>query len=222
MIGDKTFYYGNDNTQNDRKIIAGLLADTDLYLNEEKKTTDIIDTYNISEFLEDNKNLYKNINLGYDPYEEKDIDKKGNSYLRTYYNKEISLINLRKSRDDSFLSYQMNSIALNKINKNMKTISILGLIACVYLLIGFIVIIRKEYREYHSINECYSYFIFVCLALILTPLIFVCINIDKIKEAEKIDPEVNFKIFKILSIVFIIYGFILYLFLIFLMVFFCY
>ena len=76
MIGHKTFYYGNDNTQNDRKIIAGLLADTDLYLNEDLNKTEILDTYTISGFLKDNKNLYKNINLEYDPYEEKDIYKK--------------------------------------------------------------------------------------------------------------------------------------------------
>ena len=223
IIGNKTFYYGYDETQKEKKIIAGLLADTDLYLNKEKNTTDIIDTYNISCFLEDNKNLYKNINLEYDPYEENDKDKKGNSYLRIYYN-DISLTNLRNSRDHYLMSKRINSVALNKINKNMKTISILGLIAYGILLIGFIYIIYKQisfFKDGYNAGEkgYYGCLIIIFLALILTPLIFGCINITKINKAEEIDPQANFNTFKKLNIIYIILGFTLFVFLIFYIIF---
>ena len=59
LIGNKTFYYGNNITTK-RKIIAGLVVDTDLYLNQDNDKKDLIDNYTISEFLEDNQNLYKN------------------------------------------------------------------------------------------------------------------------------------------------------------------
>ena len=83
-IGNKTFYYtyDNDNDNNatiKRKIIAGLIADTDLYLNKNIDEKILIDIDNISSFLADNKNLYKGVNLGYDPYKEENIDDKGNS-----------------------------------------------------------------------------------------------------------------------------------------------
>ena len=48
-----------------RKIIAGLVADTDLYLNRDNDKKVLIDTDTISGFLADNKNLYKGV-LGYD------------------------------------------------------------------------------------------------------------------------------------------------------------
>ena len=62
LIGNKTFYYGNDNTTK-RKIIAGLVVDTDLLLNQDNDKKDIIDNYTISGLLEDNKDLYKDVNL---------------------------------------------------------------------------------------------------------------------------------------------------------------
>lgn len=223
MIGDKTFYYGNDNTLNNRKIIAGLLADTDLYLNEDLNKTDIIDTYNISEFLEDNKNLYKNINLGYDPYEEKDIDKKGNSYLRIYYN-EIDLTNLRNMKEKSLMNHRMNSKALNKINKNMKVFSILGLIVYGIILLGFIYIIYQQcsfLKDGFNQGEKQFYigFIVLILILIIVHMVFVCININKIKKAEDIDPKANFKFFKLHNIIFIVLCLVLFVFLILYMIF---
>ena len=87
LLGNKTFYYGNDNTIK-RKIIAGLIVDTDLLLNPDNDKKDIIDNYTISGLLEDNPNLYKDVNLGYDPYKTNNIDSKGNSYLRSFYNNQ--------------------------------------------------------------------------------------------------------------------------------------
>ena len=70
-VGNKTFYYGYINDKN-RKIISGLYVDTDIYPN--KKESIILDTYTISGVLEENKILYKGVDLGFDPYTDKDID----------------------------------------------------------------------------------------------------------------------------------------------------
>ena len=78
-----------------RKIIGGFVADSDLYLNKDNKEKVLIDTGTISEFLSDNKNLYKEVNLGYDPYKNANIDNKGKSYLRIFYNNKVDLKKLR-------------------------------------------------------------------------------------------------------------------------------
>ena len=218
-FGNKTFYYGNDNSRKDKRIIAGLIADTDFYLNQDKDENDIIDNYTISGFLEENKNLYKEVNLGFDPYKDEDIDKKGKSYLRTYYNEGFDLTNLRKGKEQYYFNRKINNEALNSINKKTKFILILGLIACGYLLLVFIIIIIKQCYylmnnydpEENGINLC-LFVIFLCL--ILTPLIFGCINIVKTNKAEDINPQANYNTFRTLNIIFIIIGFILFLFLV--------
>ena len=59
-IGNKAFYYlFDDDNKMKRKIIGGS-----------------IDTDTISGFLADNNDLYKEVNLGYDPYKEANIDNK--------------------------------------------------------------------------------------------------------------------------------------------------
>ena len=47
VIDNKTFYYTYDNSSNN-KIIAGLYADSDLYLNKEEKDFITLDIYTIS------------------------------------------------------------------------------------------------------------------------------------------------------------------------------
>ena len=59
----------------------------------------------------------------------------------------------------------------------------------------------------------------IFLALILTPLIFGCLNLRKLNKAEEIDPTVNYNTFRKLNIAFIIIGFALFLLLIIYMIF---
>ena len=219
VFENKTLYYGNDPTTPRKKIVVGLVADSDLYLNRDNNKKDIVDTYTISGFLEDNKNLYKEVNLGYDPYKTEDIDSKGNSYLRTYYNEGINLTELRQRSDRNNFNHKMNKQALNTIKYKTKVISILGLIACGYLLLGFIYILfylgkflKKSQRN--DKKKCYICFIVVFLALIIVPLIFGCLNLVKLNKAKEIDPTVNYNTFRKLNIAFITIGFVLFLFLI--------
>ena len=71
LIDNKTYYYGYDNTSK-KQIIEGLAVDTDLIPNN--NTKDILDENTLSGLLEDNKNLFQGINLGYDPYKINNID----------------------------------------------------------------------------------------------------------------------------------------------------
>ena len=116
IIGNKTFYYTFDDN-NKRKIIAGLIADSDLYLNENDEEMTLIDINNISGFLEDNNNLYKEVNLGFDPYKEKDINKRGNSYLRLFYNKNVNLSLLRYNIDTYNYNHEFNEDIIKPIKK---------------------------------------------------------------------------------------------------------
>ena len=224
VFENKTLYYGNDPTIPRKKIVVGLVADSDLYLNRDNNKKDIVDKYSISGFLKDNKDLYKEVNLGYDPYQTENIDNKGNSYLRTYYNEGINLTQLRLGRDRYNFNHKMNYNALNSIVNKTKVISILGLIACGYLLlvcIGILVHQVKKLKRPWKNDEkgYYICLIVIFLALILTPLIFGCLNLRKLNKAEEIDPTVNYNIFRKLNIAFIIIGFVLFLLLIIYMIF---
>ena len=220
MFNNKTLYYGNDNTITDNKIIVGLVADSDLYLNKDNNKKDIVDTYTISGFLEDNKYLYKGINLGYDPYRDEDIDNKGNSYLRVYYNEGINLTDLRKTDERNKFNHKMNKEALNSITSKTKVISILGLIACGYIILVFIIILIDQIKALNKERELtgrkgyYICFTVIFLALNITPLIFGCSNLAKLNKAEDLDSNAEYNTFKILNIAFIIIGFLLFLLLI--------
>jgi len=215
-FGNKTFYYGYNDSLKDKKIVMGLMVETDLYLNEDKYEKEIIDLYNISEFLKDNQNLFKDINLGYDPYSEKDIDKKGNSYLKAFYNTEqFDLTDLRNTENKYHFNVRINKKAFNPIHKKTKIITILGLISCGYLFLAFLVILKK--RKNLSEGYCglvgkvfYCLFIIPFLILILPTLIYGCKNIAYIKEAKSIDPKGNYKTFQRINNAFVITGFILF------------
>ena len=219
LIGNKTFYYGNDNTTK-RKIIAGLVVDTDLLLNKDNDEKAIIDNYTISGLLEDNKNLYKDVGLTYDPYEIDNIDSKGNSYLRIFYNQDVNLFSLRETRSYLLFNHRLNKRALDSINYKTKVITILGLIALGYLLLVFIIILYNQHsyfkKGWYGHCEKYNYgcVIIIFLGLMITPLIFGCINIKKTNNAINFDRNKDYSTFKNLNIAFIIMGFALFLFLI--------
>ena len=153
-FGNKTFYYGYNDSLKDKKIVMGLMVETDLYLNEDNYEKEILDLYNISEFLKGNQNLFKNINLGYDPYSEEDIDKKGNSYLKAFYNTEkFDLIDLRNRVYKYNFNVKINERSFNPIHKKTKIITILGLISSGYLFLTFLIILIKQKNYLKHYNE---------------------------------------------------------------------
>ena len=80
--------------------------------------------------------LIGNKNLGYDPYQEENIDSKGKSHLRIFYNEEnVNLTFLREISEKINFNHRMNNVALNSIHYKTKVITILGLIALGFLLL---------------------------------------------------------------------------------------
>ena len=66
--------------------------------------------------MEDNKILYKGLNLGYDPYLDKDIDKKGKSYLKIKYNENVDLISMREIYKNVKIQNSLIRKVTNKFN----------------------------------------------------------------------------------------------------------
>ena len=230
LIGNKTFYFGNDETTK-RRIISRLEVDSDILLNKDNDQKIIIDDFSISGLLEDNTNLYKDINLEYDPYKEKekDINSKGKSYLKiSYTDNNVNLTSLRENRDLLLLNKIINREDLDTIEDKTKIIQSLGSIASVYLIIVFIAfliyIIKYSKIEFWNCYYCFSkcflgLLILIFFGLIITPLIYGIININKVNDAENLDSLTNYSTFKILNLVFVILGFFLITFLIFFIIF---
>ena len=212
LIGNKTFYYTfDDDITKKRKIIAGLIADSDLYLNENNVEKTLIDTGTISQFLADNQNLYKGINLGYDPYKNENIDSKGNSYLRLFYNNKVDLPSLRENMNKNSFNHKMNEDLIKPINKKIKLTSIFGLISSGLLLIFLVLYIIKKLKEFIICNS-FLFFVFIILSLV-----FGCINIsnfNELKEKEYKDISLARKI----NFIIVIIGFVLFAYYIFLLV----
>ena len=199
IIGDKTFYYTFvDDYRNKRKIIGGLIADTDLLLNNNNDKKVLIDTNNISGFLADNKNLYKEVKLGFDPYKEGNIDKRGKSYLRYFFNEKVDLPRLRNNIETYNFNYTMNKDYIKDINRFIKIIGIFGLIATVLSLLAVISIIK--------IPEKFP--IFGCLFIIFNAVTLTmgCINIS---DFNKLKDKDNNKFERIINLIIVILGFVL-------------
>ena len=81
-IGDLTIYYTNE-AVNDGKIVGGLYVDSDLMINYNIGECKIITTGKISELLNSHPNKLYRKRLAFNPYKDKDIDKKG--YSKHYY-----------------------------------------------------------------------------------------------------------------------------------------
>ena len=207
IIDNKTFYYTfDDNNKTKRKIIAGLIADSDLYLNENNDQKVLIDTGTISEFLIDNKNLYKEVELGYDPYKEENIDSKGNSYLRLFYNDKVDLSILKKNISEYNFNHTLNEDLIKPINKKIKRTSFVGLAASGALLIAiiFYFVFRRDCWG------CSIFNIVVFAVYIIVSLIYGCLNISNFNDLRDMDPNDDNNFARKINIVIVIIGFVLF------------
>ena len=213
LIGNKTFYYGYDSTLK-KQLIKGLTIDTDLIPNNNNIANNIIDENTLSSLLEDNKNLFQDVNLGYDPYKINDIDLKGKSYLRITYNEEkVDLSQLRKDRDKSNNIDRMNNDIIDSIRNKTELMIMIGFPSLLYLFIVFLIFMLNQICFFRkgSYGKCKKYcfiiFILIFFALIIAPLIYGCINVGKAKDAQDLDPDnKEYSIFKNLNLAFVIIG----------------
>ena len=220
MIGNKTFYYTfDDNNKRERKIIAGLIADSDLHLNENNDQKVLLDTGNISEFLIDNKNLYKEVELGFDPYKEDNIDSKGNSYLRLFYNNKVDLSILRRNIDEYYFNHTLNEDLIKPINKKIKLTSIFCFIATGISLIMCLGVLANR-RTFDSSDSGVIYFacVLIIIFLILS-LIYGCLNLSNFNELRDMVPNEN-NLTRKMNILVVIIGYILLAFHVFVIIYF--
>ena len=216
VIGDKKFYYTYDNTSN-RKIIAGLYADSDLYLNKDEKDFIILDTYTISGLLNENSKLYKGVNLGYDPYTISDIDKKGKSYLKVRYNaKNPDLAQIRKEHKQSIINKKMNEEVIKhaKDGLEMNIFAFIGdalLIISLPILFNLININEKSRTSSNLILKspiiaCNFFIFIILLEFTLIGTAIPLKNIHILNKAKEIDKNDNYVIIRIINLIFVICG----------------
>ena len=218
-IGNKTFYYGYDeNAKHNKKIISGLYVDTDIYLNKEEENYTLLDTYTISGLLEENKILYKGVNLGFDPYLEKDIDKKGKSYLKIKYNKNVDLNDMREKYNKNKQNNILNDL-ISQVTDNFNAFNTLGIICyLIFIIINIIFMLiaccnKEPLSDYYiSKNQCIFLFCFIPISLIITcltiiPAIDSCFNVSILNEINK---EINISYLIKINKIFIILSFSLY------------
>ena len=189
-IGNKTFYYTYDNNSTiKRKIIGGLVADTDLYLNKNNDEKELIDIDTISGFLADNNNLYKGVNLGFDPYKEENINEKGNSYLRIFYNNKVDLKDLRDKINNYNSHHKINEDAINPIRKYTKFIMIFGLISFISFIIFMFNLMccgRFNYMRKFRVFLILFFVVFYNFSLI-----YICVNISKFNKLKSLDENAD-------------------------------
>ena len=207
IIDGKTFYYTYDNSSNN-KIIAGLYADSDLYLNKDEEEFITLDTYSIRGLLKDNYILYRGVDLGYDPYKISNIDEKGKSYLKIKYNSENpDLVTLRKDYQNFVINREMNEKVVKSVRTRFKTYFILGMVAYIILIIVIFILLYDFYNS----KDFYGYLIFLVFFIFATfGLVKACKNISKFNKAKKIDESKNYNTIRTINLLYVIFGFTIY------------
>ena len=185
VIDNKTFYYIYDNSiNNTRKIIAGLFADSDIFLNFDEEEYITLDTDTISGFLKDNYILYRGLKLGYNPYNISNIDEKGKSYLKIRYNKNLDLASLRKEHQQYLINQTMNEKIVGTVRKRFKSFYIMGMIFYIIAIL-FISFSLYFYFKGEDAILCHYITFFILLIFSLFGIVKSCININLILTKPK-------------------------------------
>ena len=215
---ETTIYYTYDENAINNKIIAGLYVDTDMYFNKEEENIDkdpiILDTYTLGDFLKDNQNLYKGINLGYDPYKVDNIDQKGKSYLKVSYNKNPNLIFLRKKYSQFLANKKWNENIANNTEKNLNLFFV-GFLFYIYSLVFFIIcLICGINNKCKNLIGILSFVFCTFFELFIISIIGAYKNISLFNKAKDNDPNENFNNLRILNYIYIILSLLLFVFII--------
>ena len=80
--------------------------------------------------------LYKGIDLGFDPYKEKDIEQKGKSYLKIKYNENMDLTPIREKANNVIKKKNLENIK-RKVQKNFKLFIGIGILGFIFLILLF-------------------------------------------------------------------------------------
>ena len=197
-----------------------MYVDTDLYLNKKEKDFVILDTYSISGLLEENKILYKGLNLGFDPYLDKNIDQKGKSYLKIRYNQmeDIDLISMREKNKSYFKKKDIQDNLINPVIDKSKTNNIRSIITYSFFIFSIVALMllfwnksNKDENYKISINQCKFLKIFISSLFILLFTIPITVkSCNIVGDLNEIDRELNIYSLKIVNKIYIILSFTLY------------
>ena len=220
-LGGKTFYVHRGSNNKNTKIISGLVVDSDLYLNKDNNKKDIIDTDTISGLLKHNQNLYKGINLGYDPYSLTDIDEKGKSYLRAYYNdNNVDLVALKKADYlyNSFIDYDDEQI--KPIHDDVLISVKMGYSNYCFLIIYLVLCLIIRYKKIccQQLLPCTFIIFLMSISLLILPLLCSFKNIKRLEEIDDAEIKAEFDGFSDINELYIIFNFVLILFFIIFMI----
>ena len=213
---ETTIYYAYDENAINSKIIAGLYVDTDIYINKEEESNNpvILDTYNLSEFLKDNKNLYKGVDFGYDPYKINNLDKKSKSYLKVGYNRNPNLKSLKEKHKWSLSNKNWNNNVANLVEDSPNLFAT-GIPFYGYSLVFFIFcFICGIDNKCKSLIGILSFVFSSFFILLLVSIIGAFQNITIFNKAKEYDPEENYNNLRILNIIYIILSLFLLIFII--------
>ena len=220
-VGNKTFYYDFDANSKNKKIIAGLYVDTDIYLNKKEEDYIILDTYTISGLLKENQNLYKDINLGFDPYIDKNIHHRGKSYLKIKYNeKKVDLISLREKNNTYFKNKNIQDNLISPVTKKYKAFNILGIIGYSFFIFIIVILMLISCGNKSTKDENYKISInqrnFLCCFIPISIVLIIFTIFPTIKylnvsgKLSEINKDLNISFLKLCNKIFIILSFSLY------------
>ena len=151
-VGNQTIYYSNDFVEKGR-IIKGLYSDSDVKIKYYNYNCHELDTYNLSYFLNENKNIYKD-----EGYISQYLKKNGKSYLK-YCDYEAENIDLNKLKND----YKLYQISKNfyidnygKLKNRLSNGFFCSFFGCIYLLVYlFFSIWAMIYGKLNRSSLCY-------------------------------------------------------------------
>ena len=138
-FGNKRIYYTNEAVSG--KIIGGLYVDSDLLIQYKDEECEILDTGSISELINDNKILYKNV-LDFDPYSENNIDNKGKSYLKwciVGQGRNRDLNTMKKENITFSFNKTINKDSIKPIKDKIKDNFVFPILGFVFIVIYFII-----------------------------------------------------------------------------------
>jgi hypothetical protein len=128
-VGNKTIYYSNDFVE-DGRIIKGLYSDSDVKI-EYNENCSILDTYNLSYFLNENIKIYK------DKYIPQSMKNNGKSYLK-YCDFVVNNLDLNQLKNDYKLyqfSQKFNTDIYEKLKDKLSNGFFCSFFGCIYLLV---------------------------------------------------------------------------------------
>ena len=184
-LNNKKIYYTNKKNETG-KIVGGLYVDSDLLIKYKEDECTILDTQNLSTFLKNNPRLYKDV-LDFDPYKEKDIDSKGNAYLKWCTpgpgkEKNISLIKILK--EEYKFNKTINYKYIEKIRNKFLISYFVNLGGLMFLFLFLIILLFSFYYqndfglvlEFECCDCCYSnkrWSIFIIIGFSISIICFI-------------------------------------------------